>query len=120
MSESSIAKNDRAPVEPTRPAQGRRVTPLVDIFENAEGFQIVADLPGVEPGAVRVEFNPPELLVAAKADTGGSSVEYERRFELGSGVDAASIGAELKHGVLTIELKKSAQLRPRKVSVRAA
>lgn len=115
MTDTNVSKQ-AAPVEATRESAGRRVSPPVDIFENAEGFLIVADLPGVEAGATRVEFNPPELLVGGKAP----GVEYERRFELGSGVDAGSISAQLKHGVLTIELKKSAQLRRRKVEVRAA
>lgn len=117
MTDTNISKQQsQSPVEGTREAVGRRVSPPVDIFENAENFLIVADLPGVEPGSTRVEFNPPELLVGGKA----SGVEYERRFELGSGIDAGSISAQLKHGVLTIELKKSAQLRRRKVEVRAA
>jgi len=120
MSETNIQKNAKAPVEATRESQGRRVTPAVDIFESGEGFLILADLPGVVPGATRVEFNPPELLVGGKTDALGGPVEYERRFELGSGVDPASISAELKHGVLKIELKKSAHLRPRRVEVRSA
>lgn len=119
MTETNISKNNnKAPVEATREAVGRRVAPPVDIFENAEGFLILADLPGVEPGATRVEFNPPELLVGGRAEA--SQLEYERRFELGSGIDPASISAELKNGVLKIELKKNAQLRRRKVEVRAA
>ncbi len=119
MSEANPSRNERTPVERTREASGRRVSPAVDIFENAEGFLIVADLPGVEPNAVRVEFNPPELLVGGRASV-GSPVEYERRFELGSGVDPASIAAELKLGVLQVQVKKSAQLRARKVEVRSA
>jgi HSP20 family protein len=96
------------------------VSPAVDIFENAEGFLIVADLPGVEPEGLTVEYNPPELRVSARTGEGADALVYERRFELGSGIDPESIQAGLTRGVLRIELKKSAALRPRRIAVRAA
>lgn len=109
-------------LEPTRASTARRAVPLVDIFENPEGFLIVADLPGVETEGLRVEYNPPELRVEARAYAGSATTElvYERRFELGSGVDPESITAELKQGVLRIGLKKAAIHRPRRIDVRAA
>lgn len=108
-----------APVEPTHENGARRLAPAVDIYESGEGFLILADLPGVEPDELTIEYNPPELHVLARPKVNGALV-YERRFELGSGVDASSISAELKDGVLRIELKKAAELRPRRISVRAA
>lgn len=104
------------PAEKTRAAK-RYFTPPVDIFENAEGFAIVADLPGVEADGVSIEYNPPELHVAGRDNT--DSV-YERRFEVGSGLDPTSIEAALKDGVLRIHVKKSAALKPRKIAVKAS
>ncbi|MGC4094166.1 MAG: Hsp20/alpha crystallin family protein [Polyangiaceae bacterium] len=104
--------------EPTRTNEGRRVTPAVDIYENASGFLIVADVPGVEPSGLNVEFNPPELRVSGRPQSGG--VVYERRFELGSGVDPSTTNAELKNGVLRIELKKTEAVKPRRIDVRAS
>jgi HSP20 family protein len=106
-------------LEKTRANGTRRFAPPVDIFENPEGFLIVADLPGVEPEGLTVEYNPPELHVSGRPN-GSAALTYERRFELGNGVDPAGISAELKDGVLRIELKKSAQLKPRRIDVRAA
>lgn len=121
MTETNTQQGTRAPVEKARANNARRLSPPVDIFENAEGFLIVADLPGVEADGLQVEYNPPELWVRAqRAENGAETLVYERRFELGSGIDPSSIGAELKAGVLRIELKKSAALRPRKIAVRAA
>lgn len=122
MAEATL-NTERAPIEKTRATKARRLSPPVDIFENPEGFAIVADLPGVEANGLRVEFNPPELWVEAQrndADEREPGVVYERRFELGSGIDAASIAAELKDGVLRIELKKSEALRPRRIQVRSS
>jgi HSP20 family protein len=106
-------------MEKTRPA-GRRLSPPVDIYENNDGFLILADLPGVEAQGLTVEYNPPELAVTARRGENGDTVVFERRFELGSGIDASTINAELKDGVLRIELKKSPSLRPRRIEVRAA
>lgn len=110
-----------SPLEPTRAEAGRRLSPAVDIYENAEGFLILADLPGVTAEGLSVEFNPPELRVRATPQHASpEAFVYERRFELGSGVDAGSIEAEIKDGVLRIQLKKSQALRPRRIEVRAA
>ncbi|MFO7179452.1 MAG: Hsp20/alpha crystallin family protein [Pseudomonadota bacterium] len=118
MSERNTAVTTST-VEPRRPA--RRATPPVDVLENDEGFLILADLPGVSPEALEVEYSSPELRVRGRAPLPeGGEVVYERRFELGSTLDAGSISAELANGVLRIAIKKSAPLRPRRIDVRAA
>jgi len=122
MENTALSNANDAEVEPTRDHGARRVSPSVDIFENPEGFLIVADLPGVEPEGLSVEYNPPELRVFGRPSEGSSSEArvFERRFELGSGIDPESIQADLSRGVLRIELKKSAALRPRRITVKAA
>jgi len=122
MEEASFTKSKGAEVEQTRDHGAQRVTPVVDIFENAEQFLIVADLPGVEPEGLSVEYNPPELRVFGKPSesSGSEPFVFERRFELGSGIDSESIQASLSRGVLRIELKKSGALRPRRIAVHAA
>lgn len=122
MEKTALYKKETGEVEPTREDTGTRVSPAVDIFENGDGFLIVADLPGVEASGLTLEYNPPELLVSGRQSesAGAEQVVFERRFELGSGVDPESIQANLSRGVLRIELKKSAALRPRRIDVRAA
>jgi HSP20 family protein len=121
MTDTAFEKRNRNQVEQTREAQGRRLSPPVDIFENNDGFLIVADLPGVEAESLSVEYNPPELHVRAQtAGNGAGPVVYERRFELGNGVDASNIDAQLQRGVLRVTLKKSPELRPRRIAVSAS
>lgn len=103
-----------------KPRATRKLSPPVDIFENSEGFLIIADLPGVDPAALKVEYNPPELWVRAERLEPEETVAYERRFELGSGIDPSSISAELKAGSLRIELRKAEAHRPRRIAVKAA
>lgn len=123
MDKTALFKRENGEAEPTREETGARVSPAVDIFENAEGFLVLADLPGVEASGLTLEYNPPELRVSGRQgdEVGGAErVVFERRFELGSGIDPESIQANLSRGVLRIELKKSAALRPRRIDVRAA
>jgi len=121
MTTATDVNGSKSPAENGHAPTARRVLPPVDIFENGDGFLITADLPGVSAETLTVEYAPPELVVRGKrVENVREEVVYERRFELGSGIDANSISAELKNGVLTIELKKAAALRPRKIEVRAA
>jgi HSP20 family protein len=100
-----------------RAATPRQVSPPVDIYERGHGFVIVADVPGVSPEALRVEFEPPELHLRGEVPERG--MVYERRFELGSSIDPSTIDARLKDGVLTISLQKSDALRSRRIAVKA-
>lgn len=120
MTDNAFQKRERTELEQTRETSARRVSPPVDIFESGEGFVILADLPGVEPESLSVEYNPPELFVRAQTANTPAPLLYERRFELGNGVDASKITAQLTRGVLRVELKKAAELRPRRISVSSA
>lgn len=123
MANMTTTHSDPAKVEKTRATNGaRRATSPVDIFENNEGFLILADVPGVEPEGLTIEYNPPVLSVSARPSYApeGRAVVYERTFELGSGIDPQRIDAELRNGVLRIELKKSDAIRPRRIEVKSS
>jgi len=48
------------------------------------------------------------------------STRYERAFALSAELDADNISAAMKDGVLTVSIPKRAEVRPRKIQVRAA
>jgi HSP20 family molecular chaperone IbpA len=112
--------------EETR-SQERYVTPPVDIYETAEGLVVKADLPGVarEGLDVRVENNLLTIRGKAVHAALGDPIyrEYDllnffRQFELNDRVDQLKISAELKHGVLTLNLPKAEEAKPRKIEVK--
>lgn len=104
----------------------RYVTPPVDIYELPEGLVVMADVPGVTHDHldVRVDNN----VLTIQAQTGYTSaaeptyreyqlVNYFRQFELSDKVDQAKISADLKHGVLTLNLPKAEEAKPRQIAV---
>ena len=120
-------KESRAKEETRSPE--RYVTPAVDIYETLEGLVVKADLPGVGKDGLdlRVENNLLTILGRAGHTTPGEFLyhEYElahffRQFELSDKVDQLKISAELKNGVLTLNLPKAEEAKPRKIDVHVA
>jgi HSP20 family protein len=104
--------------------------PPVNIFEDAEGITLEADMPGVSKDRLQVqvdqdrllveggvEFPMPEGMEALYADV--RATRYSRSFALSRGLETANIEANLKDGVLRLRIPKRAEVRPRKIDVRA-
>jgi HSP20 family molecular chaperone IbpA len=130
MAEKTVATSTTTqPGEVTREStrnQERYITPPVDIYETPDGLVVMADLPGVTKDAldVRVDNNILTLRGIARHPRTGDVVhrEYElinffRQFELGEKINQGKISAELKHGVLTLNLPKAEEAKPRRIDV---
>jgi HSP20 family protein len=119
----SRSSND---MEVTR-AQEHHVPPPVDIYETRDGLILLADLPGVSKENLEVHVDNETLTIQAKAQhkVPGQPIyrEYElsnffRQFEVGDQIDAENIKAELKYGVLKLELPIAQSAKPKKVEVK--
>lgn len=112
----------------------RRTTlyPPADVFEDSNGIKILLDMPGVSKDRLNVqadansllvegdvEIDMPEEMESYHADV--RATRYRRSFSLsGAKLETDSVKATLKDGVLQVEIPKSAELRPRKIEVKAA
>ena len=82
---------------------------------------LLVDVPGVEPGGfdLSVERGHLQLLArttsAEQPDRDGTT--FSRRFKVPSSVDAQAISAELTAGVLRIQLNKSEEAKPQRITV---
>jgi HSP20 family protein len=107
------------------------IRPPVDISETAEGIILQADMPGVAKEGLNLRVDGPNLVVegtigivpqhqmsALYADV--RSTLYRRSFVLGNELEAGSIDANLKDGVLTVRIPKRPEHRPRKIEVRSS
>jgi HSP20 family protein len=124
--ESPIA----TPQQRERPSELVIRTP-VDIFENSDSLMLIADMPGVSKDRLdvrvdgttlvvqgRMQFDLPEKAVALHADV--RAALYRRSFVLSRELDTEKTEANLKDGVLTVQIPKRASLRPRKIEVQGS
>lgn len=108
--------------------QQRAVLPAVDVFEDATGISLLADMPGVskEQLGLKVEGNTlwieggvqpltPDGLEAMYAEL--RVPRYRRSFTLSRELDTSRIEANLKDGVLRLRMPKQAHAQPRKIPV---
>jgi len=104
--------------------------PPVDIYENAEGITLMADMPGVSRERLNIEVDKDMLLIEgdAKIDMAEGmealyadvrTPRYRRSFTLSGELDTGAINASLKDGVLSVHIPKRAEVRPRRIEVRA-
>ena len=129
-----LTTQDTRDVTPSNGDANRRAmafTPAVDIFEHDETTVIMADMPGVAPEDVDVTLERQILTLRGKvkpyAPEGYRVLsseyrvgDYIRVFTLSDEVDQTKIKAEFKNGVLRLELPRSPETQPKKISVKAA
>jgi HSP20 family protein len=107
-------------------------SPAVDIHEEAERFVVHADLPGVKPADIEITTDKGVLSLRGtrqfeqRNDEGRySRVErvtgkFVRSFTLPENVQADTIKASFKDGVLELTIPKIAKPEPRRIEVQAA
>lgn len=116
--------------EPNPPRLESRV-PLIDIHESADGLILEADLPGVSEAGISVQLTDNVLSLHARLDLTapeGAAVlhaefhplDFVRSFILSDEVDRARISAELKQGVLRLNLPRAERAATRRIEVKRA
>ena len=107
---------------------GVPVSPAVDIFEDAGGITLLADMPGVSRDRLDVKLDGDTLSVEGRVELEGLAQmralwaevnvpRYRRAFTLSRELDASRIEANLKDGVLTLRVPKQAHAQPRRIEV---
>ena len=125
-----VAKRESTDVQAAKAREeSLTLVPPVDIYENAQGITVQADMPGVSKDGLNIQadrnslviegnavIDVPAAMEAIHADV--QATRYRRSFALSAELDAERIEATLKDGVLTLRIPKRAEFRPRKVEVR--
>jgi HSP20 family protein len=106
--------------------------PAVDIKEEANGFVIHADVPGVEPKDIDVTLENGILTIRGERRLEAReerdayrrvervSGQFFRRFSLPDTAAADGVEAKYSNGVLEVRIPKQAQVQPRRIKVEAA
>ena len=102
----------------------------ISIWEGEDHFSVEVELPGVHNDDIDVTVEKNVLQVTAQRKPPEDERTYlhlerrhgklERTFSLPDTVDAGSVEAELKDGVLHITLAKKPETQPKKISVKSA
>jgi HSP20 family protein len=108
----------------------RAALPAVDVFEDASGITLLADMPGVPREQLELKVEGEALLIEGgvqpRTPDGLEAMyaelrvpRYRRSFTLSRELDTARIEATLKDGVLMLRIPKQAHAQPRRIAVAA-
>lgn len=109
----------------------RVVIPRIDLFETANGYVLLADLPGVKGDHLEVTVEKDILTLSGSVEAqereGFRQVysdrpvtNYQGRFKLHKDIDRETIEAELKNGVLKLTFNKVAPAVKTSISIKTS
>jgi HSP20 family protein len=113
-------------------AAGRALSTPIDVTDSEGELRVRAEVPGVDPEKLEVQLTGDVLTIRgekseASEPKDGERTWSERRYgsfsrsvQLPSPVDAESVKAEHKHGVVTITLRKVDAVRTRRIQVQSS
>lgn len=103
------------------------IAPAATVLENADGYTLEVEMPGVSKENLEMWVENNELTILGRRSM--LSVEgtllhresrqenFRRAFELDPSIDAEKISAKIEQGVVTLMLPKAEQVKPRKIAV---
>ena len=107
--------------------------PALDVYETQDRFVVAVELPGIDPADVEVSVEDSTLSIKGQRDFfyKDASEESVRRIERRYGqftrsltlpptANAEKVEATFDKGVLTIQVPKREEAKPRKITVKAS
>lgn len=104
----------------------RRWMPAMDLAETDDAYVLRADLPGLDASDVKIELQDRVLTISGERheerELGYHRVErsfgaFRRSLTLPEGIDAEAITASFDKGVLTVQVPKPEERKPRRVEI---
>jgi len=101
----------------------------VDVFETDAAFRVLADMPGTRSDSIKISVEDNMLTITAKVENRYDGLgrlnhqeygvgDFHRSFRIGDGIDAESINAVYRDGVLKVTLPKAEAVKPRRIDIR--
>jgi HSP20 family protein len=103
--------------------------PPVDVYENEHGLRLKLEVPGIDEKDLDVRIENNVLTVRGERKFEKEEKEenfhrierrygsFVRSFSLPNTVDSEKVSADYKNGVLTLELGKKAEAKPKQIKV---
>lgn len=106
--------------------------PAMDLVEKGKGFEISAELPGLEEKDIEIKVSNGTLVIRGEKSEEKEERDkeyylserrygsFQRAFQMPAGIDTDKIEAKFAKGVLTVSLPKTAEARKqeKKISVK--
>lgn len=105
-------------------------TPRMDVVETADAIEVLIDLPGIDPKLVELSIHKDRFEIRgertkSEAPAGARWYHFERAagpfhrvLRLPVPVDADKARAESHHGLLHVTLPKTADVMPKRISIK--
>ena len=115
----------------TDTSEGMRTSewvPAADVYEEAEGYVLALDLPGVERSDLEIDMEDHQLTVKGVRSARGQiehrrerpQGKFSRSFSVPASVDRERIAAEYKDGVLYLRLGKRSEPKAQRVEIKVS
>jgi HSP20 family protein len=104
-------------------------SPALDVFDDKDNFVVTVELPGLKKEEINLSIHDGVLTVSGerkheREEKDGGAFRSERSFgkfqrsvTLPAAVDASKVAATYKDGVLTVELPKAEEAKPKQIAV---
>jgi HSP20 family protein len=103
------------------------VAPRASVVENADGYLLQVEMPGVNKEGLEITMEDNELTIVGRRSLpmiDGTLLHRESRrenfrrtFEIDPSIDFNKINATMDQGILTLTLPKAEHVKPRKITV---
>jgi HSP20 family protein len=105
--------------------------PPLDVHETKDRFVVEMELPGIDPDAVEVTVEDSTLTVSGSRELATETEEdnylrverrygqFSRSLSLPPATDPSKVDAHFDKGVLTIEVPKAEEAKPKKITIKA-
>jgi HSP20 family protein len=103
------------------------VAPYVDIEATDGDYVLYAEMPGVNREGIEITVEEGNLIVAGHRQPLAVSgeplhretrqLDFRRVYELDPSIDASKISARIEQGILTVNLPKAENLKPRRIAL---
>jgi HSP20 family protein len=110
--------------------KGEIFAPRMNVEETETDYVVTAELPGLKPEDFHLELEDGQLRISGEkkheTEEKGKTYhrversygEFHRTIPLTGAVDADKVTAEYKDGILTVQVPKSEEAKPRKIEIK--
>jgi HSP20 family protein len=124
---NTLVRENRSSSSNGERAAEQFIAPPATVLENADGYTLEVEMPGVNKETLEMWVENNELTIIGRRSM--PTIEgtllhresrpenFRRTFELDPSIDAEKISAKIEQGVVNLTLPKAEQVKPRKITV---